>query len=460
MWTVVSCLVCAGSAAAQTIGSATTVVRDVKGILAGRLVPVSIGDSVYRDQILRTAADSSAVVTFLDKTGMAIGPQSEVRLDDFVFSMQSGPRTVDAVKGLFRFISGPGEAGHDYRVRTPHATIAVRGTTFDIRVTDTQTSVTLHEGAVDVCQGGSCRSLAPGQTIDAGKAGLAQPRALSPSDWTFTTATRREQRAALDAAQSALSRSSRDAHAAFARQAAELAAKARAAAEAAAAAEAKSAELRAAATRVADLASRERKAAETAATVDGAGVSTPANASASNDLAHDRLAAPAPLRDGAGDGFGRESVMAAHAAAKTAEQHRIGAADAGGSALASIFEDTVAALRGAVSRLTGHDAAMDAGTTGGSRGPSGLAEGGRLAPFVLPPSAPMGTVLTAERSGPRKSVRAGHWRDVFDVANPHREMAIVRAPSHLPELAPANPGETPLWALRQRVRDGPPTRPG
>ena len=205
-------------AVAQAIGDATSVVRDVRGVIAGRIVPVAIGDTVYRDQVVRTLADSSAVFTFLDKTGMAIGPMSEVRLDDFVFSGKAGPRTVDAVKGFFRFISGPGDSGHDYKVRTPHATIAVRGTTFDVRVTDTQTTVVLHEGAIDVCNGGSCRAVKPGETVDAGRSEIQPPRPRSPSDWTFTSTPRREQRAALDKADAVLRSTSAANHAAYERR--------------------------------------------------------------------------------------------------------------------------------------------------------------------------------------------------------------------------------------------------
>lgn len=204
--------------AAQAIGDATAVVRDVKGVLAGRIVPITAGDTVYRDQVVRTLVESSAVLTFLDKTGMAIGPLSEVRLDDFVFSGKAGPRTVDAVKGFFRFISGPGEAGHDYKVRTPHATIAVRGTTFDVRVTDTQTTVVLHEGAIDVCNGGSCRSVKPGETVEANRAEVQPPRPRLQTDWTFTATARRDQRAVLEKAESALKLSSAANHDAYERR--------------------------------------------------------------------------------------------------------------------------------------------------------------------------------------------------------------------------------------------------
>jgi hypothetical protein len=200
-------LVMAGPAYAQAIGDASFVRKDVRSIMAGRLMPLNTGDTVYRDQIIRTAADSSTVLVFRDKSSMAIGPLSEVRLDEFVFKASAGPRTVDAVKGFFRFISGAGAGAHDYSVRTPHATIAVRGTTFDVRVTEGGTMVVLHDGAVDVCSAGECRSLVPGQAVETrnkGK-GMDDVRAIRPTDWTYGGSAR-EHRAALDAARTAMDR--------------------------------------------------------------------------------------------------------------------------------------------------------------------------------------------------------------------------------------------------------------
>ncbi|MGL4444357.1 MAG: FecR domain-containing protein, partial [Alsobacter sp.] len=81
----------AGPAYAQAIGDASFVRKDVRSIMAGRLMPLNTGDTVYRDQIIRTAADSSTVLVFRDKSSMAIGPLSEVRLDEFVFKASAGP---------------------------------------------------------------------------------------------------------------------------------------------------------------------------------------------------------------------------------------------------------------------------------------------------------------------------------------------------------------------------------
>ena len=174
-------------AADRIVGNVTFVQNEVRGEVDGRVSLVSAGDSVSRDQVIRTGPGSSIVITFEDKTTFAIGPSAEVRIDEFVYrNGQPGFRSFDLLKGIFRFISGPGAQGHRYQVRTPNATIAVRGTAFDVRVRNRVADVVLHDGAVSVCSdGGTCRNLMPGLTVSVDN-GMGEPRSLAPRDWTFT----------------------------------------------------------------------------------------------------------------------------------------------------------------------------------------------------------------------------------------------------------------------------------
>ena len=43
------------------------------------------GDSVYRNEVVRTGADSTAKLVFLDSTNLGVGPISRVTLDKFVY---------------------------------------------------------------------------------------------------------------------------------------------------------------------------------------------------------------------------------------------------------------------------------------------------------------------------------------------------------------------------------------
>ncbi len=66
---------------------------------------------------------------------------------------------VQALGGSFRFISGKSRK-RAYSIRTPSATMAVRGTTFDMWiVSDQQSAMLVLQGTVRMCgQKGSCRS--------------------------------------------------------------------------------------------------------------------------------------------------------------------------------------------------------------------------------------------------------------------------------------------------------------
>ena len=141
------------ASAEQSIGGAEIVVNEVKGNLAaGRVVAVLRGDDVYRDEGVRTQADSSAKLVLRDNTVLTVGPSSFVKLDRFVYAGEglSGAIAVNVVKGALTFTTG-NAAKHSYLITTPTAAIGVRGTIFRIEATASKTRLVLVEGAIDVC---------------------------------------------------------------------------------------------------------------------------------------------------------------------------------------------------------------------------------------------------------------------------------------------------------------------
>jgi hypothetical protein len=144
---------CAGEASAQqNIGSAAAAHNDVTRELSGATAPLSVGDSVYRNEVVRTGADSTAKLVFLDSTNLGVGPVSRVTLDQFVYVGESNGQkmAVNLAKGVFRFTTGALDK-KAYTISTPTAAIGVRGTVLDIGVQGAQTKVTLVEGRALVC---------------------------------------------------------------------------------------------------------------------------------------------------------------------------------------------------------------------------------------------------------------------------------------------------------------------
>jgi hypothetical protein len=110
------------------IGVAATVINKVEGTVGPQTTAKKTGDRVFQNELIRTGTQSKGQLLFRDETSLTIGPDSEVKLDQFVYNPQ-GTSTVslNATKGVFRFISGslPSQA---YEIKTPAATIGVRGT--------------------------------------------------------------------------------------------------------------------------------------------------------------------------------------------------------------------------------------------------------------------------------------------------------------------------------------------
>jgi hypothetical protein len=141
-----------GAEAQEHIGSTALARNDVTRESAGASAPLVTGDSVFRNETVRTGADSNARLVFLDSTNLGVGPTSSVKLDQFVYVGESNGQkmTVNLAKGVFRFTTGVLDK-KAYEITTPTAAIGVRGTIVDIAVQGPDTRVTLVEGQALVC---------------------------------------------------------------------------------------------------------------------------------------------------------------------------------------------------------------------------------------------------------------------------------------------------------------------
>lgn len=162
---------------AQTIGVAATVRNDVAQVRGSASSPIAQGENVVRNEVVRTGSESATKLVFRDSTNLAIGPTSTVTLDRFVFSEESaGKISVNLVRGAFRFTTGNLEK-KAYEIKTPTATIGVRGSAGDILVESGRTVVTLLEPSLVVCTRSRnlvCRVLSnPGDTVVVTAAGIS-----------------------------------------------------------------------------------------------------------------------------------------------------------------------------------------------------------------------------------------------------------------------------------------------
>ncbi|MGQ0533456.1 MAG: FecR family protein [Caulobacteraceae bacterium] len=119
---------------AQTtrIGTAAAVRNQVTAAQAGQERRLAVGNSVFQNERIRTGADSVAQLLFADQTTLSVGPTSEITLDRYVYdpNRSVGDVAVSLTSGALRFVSGQQDP-RSYQVRTPVATIGVRGTIVD-----------------------------------------------------------------------------------------------------------------------------------------------------------------------------------------------------------------------------------------------------------------------------------------------------------------------------------------
>ena len=146
----------------KTIGGARVIVNTVTGKLGEKSQTLRKGDAVFENELISTGEKARAEFKFRDKTLLTLGEKSDIRLDAYVYNprRKTGKIVLNSLKGAFRFVSGSARKTA-YRLKTPLATIGVRGTVIDGYTSfDRQFSVILlQQGKLTVCAGSGCRQL-------------------------------------------------------------------------------------------------------------------------------------------------------------------------------------------------------------------------------------------------------------------------------------------------------------
>ncbi|BCP52727.1 hypothetical protein K32_13440 [Kaistia sp. 32K] len=172
----------AASAAETLIGRAGAVHNKVEGVVRGTARPLAVRDPLIQNQQVRTGRDATAQLLFLDETSLNVGPGSDITLDRFVYDPGSARNDIAlrATKGIFRFVSGSSDP-RSYHLKTPVATIGVRGTIYDTIVGPNESVIVLVEGKLVVTlPGGRVVHLdKPGKTIRIHRGG----RVEGPITW-------------------------------------------------------------------------------------------------------------------------------------------------------------------------------------------------------------------------------------------------------------------------------------
>ncbi len=153
------------SASAQDMGTAVAVTQPAVLETAGARQTLNEGMTVKVDDVVRTGKTGKVQLVFSDNTKMVVGANAALKIDSLVLSGGNSKRrfAVTAIGGTFRFITGdsPKKA---YQLKTPAATMGVRGTAFDFVVTGRrETGVVVFDGEVRFCgRGDDCARVGGG----------------------------------------------------------------------------------------------------------------------------------------------------------------------------------------------------------------------------------------------------------------------------------------------------------
>ena len=131
-------LVSAPASAQARVGEAAVIKNQVHRVTGSATSQISVGDSVVRDEVVRTGLDSAARLVMADSTNLSLGPNASITLDRTVFNDEHSYReiAIRLATGAFRFVTGHSAkvrlqdhhiAGDDRRARHhPRCLVATR----------------------------------------------------------------------------------------------------------------------------------------------------------------------------------------------------------------------------------------------------------------------------------------------------------------------------------------------
>ena len=127
-------------AAADDRGAAVGKVLSARGATAhvdgGAVRFLGRGDPIYKGDVISTARRSFAVIKMVDKTNVTVRPKTVLRFDNFEVKPKRESAIVSLFRGGLRALTGfiSKRKRDAFKIKTPIATIGIRGTEFDARI--------------------------------------------------------------------------------------------------------------------------------------------------------------------------------------------------------------------------------------------------------------------------------------------------------------------------------------
>jgi hypothetical protein len=144
---------------------------------------LSVGLGVEKRERIDTTTEGSAQIVFNDSSTMTVGRNSSVVVDDFVYSGSSGSQGVTVAKGVMRFVGGGVSHDSGATLKTPTASIGLRGGSVMVSVGGECGALVVHQYGISVVTGGGGDSQTlnrPGFGVCARSGGVSEPFRVPP----------------------------------------------------------------------------------------------------------------------------------------------------------------------------------------------------------------------------------------------------------------------------------------
>lgn len=148
---------------------------------------LNIGSDLVSNEVVNTKANDRAQLVFLDGSSLTIGPNSGVVIDRFVYDTEgrTGSLSMSATKGVFRYVGGAISKSSEVTIRTPSATIGIRGgiATVTVQPDGQTTAGFLFGGSISITSQGVTRTTTQAGTQIVVPVGLppAEPTPIPPA---------------------------------------------------------------------------------------------------------------------------------------------------------------------------------------------------------------------------------------------------------------------------------------
>ncbi len=119
------------------VGTTAAVNTDTKGTPPKTATRnLFIGTNVFFEERIQTSESGQAQLLFLDESALTIASNSDVVLDKFIYDPKTskGEQALSVGAGVFRFVGGRISKFTEVRIKTPTATIGIRGGIVIIKV--------------------------------------------------------------------------------------------------------------------------------------------------------------------------------------------------------------------------------------------------------------------------------------------------------------------------------------